>query len=295
MRKERLIVHPSLAGVRLDRFLAEQIAGVSRKEIKRALDAGAVFVDGKVRRLAGYLLSGGEDVLVSLPGRRNPIPLPEVSVLFADEAVMAVNKPAGLPSHATKAGGPNALDQVRGLRPQSEPILLHRLDADTSGVLLFALTAEANRDMGEQFARREVSKVYWCLVGGTPPETFEVRNHLRAGVRGKTVPVKAGGQKAETSFRLMGTWGAYSLVEARPLTGRTHQIRAHLAGEGFPLLGDFLYGGVGGGWRGDEWIAASRHMLHARRLEFRHPLSGEAFCVEASLPDDFKRFLGDLS
>ncbi len=294
-RREILSAGPGERGERLDVFIARSLAAVSRKTVKRALDAGQVFVDGKVVRRAGLLLAGSETISLTLdhPAPESPLPLPEV--LFCDEELLAIDKPPGLPSHPTAAGGANALDLVRGyLREQGReelPILLHRLDVDTSGVLLFALTAAANRALYRQMAGRKVEKTYLCLATGDPPEFLRVENQLKAGVRGRTVAIQSGGKRAMTEFRVLERGAGISLVEARPRTGRTHQIRAHLAGEGFPLLGDRLYGGPVSVTLQGEPVTARRHLLHAFRLAFRHPGTGERTIIEAPLPEDFKPFL----
>ncbi|HXV73274.1 MAG TPA: RluA family pseudouridine synthase, partial [Sphingomonadales bacterium] len=188
-------------------------------------------------------------------------------------------------------------DLLRGDGERFPPILLHRLDADTTGVLLFALTNAANRELSRQFAGREVEKIYLALVAGIPPDSISVNNFLKPGVRGRTVAVPSGGQPAETAFRVLKTYspplsngndGGFALVEARPMTGRTHQIRAHLAGKGFPLLGDSHYGGPLLVAAGGERLHIRRHLLHAFRLAFRHPATGKETTIEAPLPADFK-------
>jgi len=293
-RKATLAVDTAAAGERLDLFIARSLDGVSRKEVKRALDGGRVFVDGRTERRAGHLLRGGETVSLTLD-LPEPVPAPPVlSILFRDEHLLAIDKPAGLPSHPTVADRPDALSLVSDLLQAEgdwKPVLLHRLDADTTGVLLFALTEAANRELSRQFAGRELEKIYLALVAGNPPESFRVRNFLKAGVRGRTVSVASGGQPAETTFRVLRRGEGVALVEACPKTGRTHQIRVHLAGEGFPLLGDTLYGGPCQLAVGNDRLHLRRHLLHASRLTFRHPASSLAMSIEAPLPEDFKTVL----
>jgi 23S rRNA pseudouridine1911/1915/1917 synthase len=308
--KRRVTVLADRPGERLDLFLARILDGVSRKGVKKALDGGQVFVDGKVERRAGRLLAGGETVDATLD-QAPPPPVPELEILFRDEHLLAVAKPPGLPAHPTVAGRPNAHDLVTGMLNREgraePPILLHRLDADTSGVLLFALTPEANRELSRQFAAREVEKVYLALVAGAPPAAFRMENHLRPGVRGRTVAVQSGGQPAASDFRTLwnssergfppsvkGGEGGFSMIEAVPKTGRTHQIRAHLAGAGFPILGDILYGGPRQILIGDQKHLIRRHLLHALRLSFRHPVSARLLTIEAAIPDDFDEILSSI-
>jgi len=293
-RRATLVADDSAAGERLDLFIARCLAGVSRKAVKKALDGGQVFVDGRTERRAGQLLRGNETVTVTLDLPEPVPPAPELLIIYRDEHLLAVDKPAGLPAHPTVAGRANALCLVGELLQKEgagTPILLHRLDADTTGVLLFALTDAANRELSRQFSEREVEKVYLALVAGVPPDSFHVKNFLKPGVRGRTVAVTSGGQSAETAFRVLRRGEGVALVEARPKTGRTHQIRAHLAGEGFPLLGDTLYGGSHLIEPGGERLPVRRHLLHAFHLSFRHPATGEATTIEAPLPEDFQAVL----
>jgi 23S rRNA pseudouridine1911/1915/1917 synthase len=285
-RKVTLAVAAEACGARLDLFLAES-TGVSRKEAKRALDGGRVFVDGATERRASRSLAGGEMIVATLAAP-SPAPAPPV-VLYRDELLLATAKPAGVSSHPTGSGRPDALSAVTSLFDPGAPppILLHRLDVDTTGVLLFALGAAANRELARQFAGREVQKIYLALVAGAPPESFRVANHLRAKSGERTVAVAAGGQRAETDFCTVAGISGCALVEARPHTGRTHQIRAHLAGEGYPLLGDRLYGGPSTLAVDGHRLAFVRHLLHAWRLSVRHPASGALLTLEAPVPDDF--------
>jgi RluA family pseudouridine synthase len=290
-RRELLLVENGAQGTRLDTWLAAALPGVTRKAVKRALDGGAVFIDGMTVQKAGWLLRGGESIAITLDVAAVESPPVQLSILYRDEHLLALDKPAGLPAHPTVAAGPNALDLVRALPGVGEPILLHRLDANTTGVLLFALSAESNRELARQFAQRQVEKVYLALVAGEPPDSFQVSNHLKTAVRGRTVMARSGGQAAHTDFRTVQRQCGFALVEARPHTGRTHQIRVHLAGEGYPLLGDTLYGGPAQLQAGEQRLAVRRHLLHAWRLSVRHPSDGRELTLEAPIPDDFRPFL----
>ena len=294
-------VTPADAGKRLDLFLTAIVPGTSRKAVKKALDAGQVFVDGRVERRAGRLLIVGETLLATVAvtiQKTVPRSLP-LTILYRDSELLAVDKPSGWPVHRTDAGADNVLDAVTDLlkrtEPELTPILLHRLDAATSGVLLFALNASANLVLGRQFAERRLRKFYLALVAGSPPAEFAVDDLLRTGVRGRTVRVANGGKPAQTAFRTLATADGMALVLAQPKTGRTHQIRAHLSAEGYPLLGDRLYGGPDTITTSDgQRLTASRHKLHAVQVDFEHPLDGHPCCLQAPVPSDFLPFLTRL-
>lgn len=278
-------------GQRLDLFLVGALEGVSRKAIKQALDGGQVFVNGRVARKASQPLAGGDSLRITLSGPAPRLKLEEPEILLLDPDLLALNKPAGMPSHPTGSGQLDALSWAdEWLRQQGEAggsILLHRLDADTSGVLLLARTAEANRCLARSFAEREMEKCYLALVAGSPPAEFAVDNYLRPGKRGRTQVVHSGGQRAQTQFRTLTQGPGFALVEARPKTGRTHQIRVHLAGSGYPLLGDLLYGGPASLPGAASGLVFRRHLLHAQRLRFNHPRDGRVVTIEAPLPADF--------
>ena len=288
--QEKILVPPRAAGLRLDLFLVDHLDGVSRKAIKKALDRGQVFVDGRNVRRANYSLGGGETVLLTVEVAVSEPSTPDCPILFRDEHLLAIAKPAGLPCHPTVAGRCNALDivtdRLRREGRDAPPILLHRLDADTTGVLLFALSKEANHALADQFSQHALQKIYLALVSGGPPATFRVENYLKAGPRGRTVAVTSGGAPARTDFRTLAAGADFALVEACPETGRTHQIRVHLAGAGHPLLGDRLYGGPEHLESDGLRFLFRRHLLHAWQLDFQHPVDGRML-ISAPLPDDF--------
>lgn len=297
-RRERLLVPPIAQGERLDHYLVKTLASISRKTIKRTLDSGQVFVDGCCAGRAGIVLLGGEQIDLTIDGEI-PVPVvPQLPILWQDDCLLAINKPAELPSHPTVSGRPNALDIVTALIAESSgnsrPILLHRLDADTTGLLLFALTRASNLSLSRQFSEHRIEKRYLALVSGSPPEHFAVSNHLKAGVRGRTIAVASGGLAAQTDFTTLVCRGGVALVVARPRTGRTHQIRVHLAGLGYPLLGDTLYGGMAVLPLGTGSIPLPRHLLHALSLGMVYPPSGLRQTLTAPLPADFQMILNAL-
>ena len=221
----------------------------------------------------------------------------ELTVIFSDEHIVVVDKPAGLPTL------PDGYDKAAAhlaqvLAPQFGRIwIAHRLDRGTSGVMVVARTAEAHRSLNMQFDGREVRKAYHALVVGEPPwEEYAVRFPLRpdGDRKHRTVVDHGKGKPAVTHLRVLERYDAYALVEARPETGRTHQIRAHLAALRLPVLGDALYGGAGVSEAGAAGPRLDRTALHAQSLAFSHPATEQPLSFEAPYPPDFARALAAI-
>lgn len=284
------------AGRRLDHALAEWLPAaldlpVSRSAVRRLVMAGVVRVDGEPWRRPGAPLPAGAHVQAVVdPQRLGPSPAERTAAaavgperfLHRDAFVLAVDKPAGLAMHATAdASRANLYDLVKGaLRVEGgEPYLgLHqRLDRDTSGVVLFTLDPAANAPLAAAFASgRGVAKTYHALCArpaAAPPATWQ-----------DSGPLGGEGPRAETAFRVLRTLPGALLVEARPSTGRKHQIRIQLADRGLPILGDARYGSR-------QEPGATRVMLHAHRLAFAHPAHGGEVVVESPYPPDFAQEL----
>jgi 23S rRNA (cytosine1962-C5)-methyltransferase len=200
-------------------------------------------------------------------------------IVFEDEHLLVAHKPAGWNTHAPSPfAGEGLYDWLRHREPRWATLaIIHRLDKETSGVMVFGKTPRANRALTEQFAGRTVRKRYLLLTDRTPPrkEFTAVSTIVRAGEKYVSRPLRSGGERAETRFRVVGRWPGRTLVEAEPVTGRTHQIRAHAAAHSFPVLGDTLYGGT-------PW---PRVCLRADSLTLRHPATGQPMTFEAA--EDF--------
>lgn len=226
-------------------------------------------------------------------------------VLWQDEALLAVNKPAGLPT-LNDGWQPDALYLVKLLNDAFGRLwVVHRLDRDTSGVIVLARSAEAHRRLNTQFEQRAAHKTYYALAAGAPTwDETDVRLPLlpNGDRQHRTVIDHRRGKPAETHLRVLARFAAAALIEARPQTGRTHQIRAHLAALGHPILGDALY--LAPVQRGPNpipperlaWLAGviGRVALHAGRLEIVHPFNGAALEIQAPPPEDFESALARL-
>jgi len=287
-------VRPANAGARLVDALGDWLGEALGRPVPRAraralVSAGAVRVDGAVSRGPGRPLRVGQrveavvrpDLLTPRAERTDqPFHLTDRSVLFRDTVLLAVDKPPGLPTHATAdPARPSLVAHVErylratGARPY---VAVHqRLDRDTSGVVLFAIDPRANEGLARAFEGRLVAKTYLALTAR--PRALPDRR-LRL-----SLPLP---KPAETEIVVREVLARALLVEARPLTGRRHQVRAHLAHAGMPVLGDPVYGEAGG--------RAPRPMLHARRLALPHPLTGEPLVIESPLPADFAALLERL-
>ncbi len=215
-----------------------------------------------------------------------------MEIIFEDDDLIAVNKPPGLPSQATvDTRRPHVISQLQIMFPQGKFFLHHRLDRDTSGVLLLGKSERINKAMTEIFREHQIQKTYQALskrseiqIGGE----WTVENHLapvRSGARQlmRMVVVKKGGWIAKTQFRLLHEFSDFLHIEAQPITGRTHQIRVHLASDKRPILGDNLYGGKSN--------LVPRLMLHAGNLKLKHPITGKILDLCAPVPKDFATLL----
>jgi RluA family pseudouridine synthase len=267
--------------------------------------AGTVRVDGRPLRAPGRTLPAGTRIEVAVDPRRLEPPRPSRAVeldpraiLYEDDAIVVVDKPVGLPTVPT--ADPSRPSLVRALtaflvavgRSAGELGVHQRLDADTSGVVLFSKDPRANPGLAAAFAEGGVQKTYEAVTRRPvrmPPQRFTIESRLAARGRAGVASVVAGGRPALTEFEVLEAFAKALLVEARPRTGRKHQIRVHLAEAGLSILGDRLYGGSSA-----AVPDAPRLLLHARRLALRHPLTGAPLSIESPRPPDFARALEAL-
>lgn len=287
-------------GERLDRWLAAQLPDVSRSQLKRWIDDGRVIVGAARASKAGESLRAGELVTLFRPDERQPKePQPEnipLDVLYEDDDVVALNKPAGLVVHPAP-GHPDGtlvnalLARFPALNDPDQPKrpgIVHRLDKDTSGVLIVAKHSDARRFLQRQFRQRDVDKTYLALVRGIPEAT---RGRIEAPIgrdpnHRQRLWVVPDGRPATTEFEIREPFAQYSLLLVTPITGRTHQIRVHLAAIDHPVVNDAQYGFR----RGARELPIRRQCLHAWKLRITLP-AGEQRTFEAPLPHDFEATL----
>lgn len=293
------VVTAGQEGARLDHFLTARGELGTRSQVQRLIEGGCVEVDGR-RTKAGARLRAGQRVSAVRP-RPRPLTLkPEpiaLDVIYEDETLLAINKPAGLvvhpaPGHWEGTVVNALLHRWSGCPPGLDPLrpgIVHRLDKDTSGVLVVAKNLTALAELGRQFRRREVKKSYLALAWGS----FRQRRGVirepigRHRVQRKKMAVRAGGREAVTRYEVLESFRRVSLVRLNPETGRTHQIRVHLATIGHPVVRDLQYAR---GHREVE-LPIERHALHAESLSLRHPADGRWITMEARLPRDFSAAL----
>jgi 23S rRNA pseudouridine1911/1915/1917 synthase len=287
--QHRLAVDRS--GERLDAFVARRLPDFSRSHVRRLIDGGLVTVDGTARKPSEKVAEGAE-VVVGLPPAEETDLLPEaipVPVIYQDADIIIVNKPAGLTVHPAP-GHPSgtlvnallaACPDLQGIGGRLRPGIVHRLDKDTSGLLVVAKNDRAMRDLQAQLKAREVQKTYLALVRGVPqPAEGQIEAPIGRSTRNrKKMAVVSGGRESTTRYRVREALRGCALLEVEPITGRTHQIRVHLSAIGHPIVGDGLYGG--------RSSIVGRQFLHAHRLRFRL-LSGREIEFESPLPADLR-------
>jgi len=307
MLELRIRVPPTFDGWRLDHFLKWRIGRLSRTRIQEIIRT-QITIPGRVARPSSAVRRG-ETLLLRRPAPVEPEVPRSFDVLYEDEDVRVIDKPAGLPMHTTAKFWRNTLVAVlRERYPGAHNEIAHRIDRETSGVLVIARNSRAGSFLKKSFAERRVEKRYLALVRGCPPPTFEVDaplklldtpTHLMMGVAADGLP-------ARTSFRTVTRLPHNALVEACPLTGRQHQIRVHLASLGHPILGDKIYGASEAEFMRacDEGVTPEllarfdglpRQALHAARITFPHPSRDELITVESPLPADLAAHLRVLS
>ncbi|HBB66401.1 MAG: hypothetical protein A2X28_06880 [Elusimicrobia bacterium GWA2_56_46] len=282
---------------RLDIFITRSETGLSREFVKRLINDGRALVNGKPRK-PSFLLSPGDSVALDLPamGKKETAPLDSI-IIYEDKDLLAVDKPAGIPVHPNDSNWERrpetclvSEETLVSMLLKARPALgdnmlprmglVHRLDRDTSGLMLVAKTLEAQTALQTQFRERLVEKTYVGVVGGVPAKksgTIDAPIGRASGF--KKIKVWEYGRAAQTDFLITEKTKKHALLEIYPRTGRTNQIRIHLEFIGHPLVGDRLYGGE----------RSSRLLLHSREITFLHPSKNKKMTLKADLPEDFRR------
>ncbi len=290
--------------IRVDRFLADRLPDVSRSEVQRLVADGQITVNSELVK-ASYKVQEGDRVVVRLPHREEaPLVAEEIplDILFEDQYLLVVNKPAGMVVHpAPGHAGGTLVNALLAYAPElaasdhERPGIVHRLDRDTSGLILVAKNEKVRRALQRQFKERQVTKAYLALLHGhLQPAWGRIEAPIGRDPRHRQrMAVLPGGREALTEYHVLEQFahevgpvaGRYSLVEAQPHTGRTHQIRVHFASIEHPVVADPIYG------RRRCTLPLDRQFLHAWRLSFRHPVARTKTELEAPLPQDLEQVL----
>ncbi|MBI4666352.1 MAG: RluA family pseudouridine synthase [Nitrospinae bacterium] len=298
-----LTVPPDSAGARIDKFIADSPAGLSRSFVQKLLDEGLVSVSGKVAH-ASTKLKSGDTVAFTIPAPKPAQVLPEnipLDVVYEDDDIIVINKPAGMVAHPAAGHFTGTLvhallehcmGNLSGVGGELRPGIVHRLDKDTTGLIVAAKNDRAHQSLTNQLSERAMSRVYVAVVKGSPKQAegvVEANIGRHPKQRKKMAVLKRGGRPAATKYRVTQNLGKASVVELSLLTGRTHQIRVHMQSINCPVAGDQDYARSGGGY------PIKRQALHAWRLKLVHPVSGEHMEFSAPLPEDMTqliKFLG---
>ncbi len=305
MKKYRIHIPASAVSDRLDRLIVQHHSGFSRREIKRLIDRGSVYVNGRRIRQASYQVFPPAEIQIFV---KENLEIEHVAVqihwhslvLYQDAHLLIINKPPGIPTAPTvDSAVHNVYAYLQQAGILSHPFYpFHRLDLDTSGVLMIPLSRQAVRKLNEQMRHHRIQKIYLALCQGIPAstqwETIGTISRQRQPPSRYRFSPQPGmrGFYSESHFRCLAyrSQPEVSLIQARPVTGRTHQIRLHLQHAGLPILGDAHYGFQLSGWPGD-FPSPERTLLHCREMMFTHPLTLDRISVQAPLPADFARFL----
>lgn len=297
---ENIVVNSD--NVRLDAYIAQQKPDISRTMIQKLIEEGNILVNGTKKKLS-YKVKIGDNISLNVPIPKEIDLKPEkipLEIVYEDNDIIVVNKPKGLVVHPANGNPDGTLvnavmeickDSLSGIGGEIRPGIVHRLDKDTSGLLIVAKNDKAHIKMSEQIKNREVKKIYIALVKGNVNEDEATINMPigRSQKDRKKMAVRKEGKEAITHFKVLKRYGGkYTLLEIKIDTGRTHQIRVHMAEIGHPVVGDMVYS------NGKNEFGIEGQMLHAKSLDFKHPITGKQMHLEAELPDYFKVILEEL-
>ncbi len=298
---KKLIVSEENDGIRLDAYIADNMENLSRTAVKRLIEDGNIIVNNKIQKVS-YKVHENDEIEINEPEAKEvsleaqDIP---VDVIYEDSDIIVVNKPKGLVVHPANGNWDGTLvnaimaickDSLSGIGGEIRPGIVHRLDKDTSGLLIVAKNDEAHINMSNQIKDRQVKKIYYALVRGIVSENEATINMPigRSTKDRKKMAVTKTGKEAITHFKVLERFNKYTLLEVKIDTGRTHQIRVHLSEIGHPVVGDEVYS------NGKNEFGVKGQLLHAKVLDFKHPITGKDMHLEAELPQEFLDVLDKL-
>lgn len=299
---QRLTVSPEEAGVRIDKYLAEQLPDITRSYLQKLLKDGSVQMNGKPVK-ASTKTAAGAFIELTIPEPEEPEILPEdipLDILYEDSDVILINKPKDMVVHPAAGHYTGTLvnalmyhckGDLSGINGVLRPGIVHRIDKDTTGVLIVCKNDKAHNALAEQLKEHSITRKYRAIVCGNLKEdegTVDAPLGRHPQDRKKMAIVRTGGKRAVTHYRVLERFGNYTYIECQLETGRTHQIRVHMASLGHPLLGDEVYGRVKSPFK------LGGQTLHAMVLGFIHPTTGEYMEFEAPLPEYFEKLLEKL-
>ena len=298
---EKVIVQSNEKGVRLDSYIAGKKKDLSRTNVQRLIESGNILVNNKIQKIS-YKVQANDEISIVVPEAKEIELKPQdikVDIVYEDSNIIVVDKPKGLVVHPA-VGNPdgtlvNAImnickESLSGIGGEIRPGIVHRIDKDTSGLLIIAKNDKAHINLSEQIKNREVKKIYIALVRGIVPENEATINMPigRSTKDRKKMAVVKNGKEAVTHFKVLNRYKKYTLLEIKIDTGRTHQIRVHMSEIGYPVVGDMVYS------NGKNEFGVEGQMLHAKSLDFKHPITGEQMHLEAELPSYFKEIIRTL-
>ena len=287
--------------MRLDAYISKINSNISRTMVQKLIQEGNVFVNGKEKKIS-YKVQVGDIIEINIPKPQETTIKPEnipIEIVYEDMDIIVVNKPKGMVVHPANGNPDGTLvnavmaickDSLSGIGGEIRPGIVHRLDKDTSGLLIVAKNDKAHINMSNQIKNREVKKIYIALVRGLVSEDEATINMPigRSTKDRKKMAIRKDGKEAVTHFKVLKRYSKYTLLEIKIDTGRTHQIRVHMSEIGHPVVGDMVYS------NGKNEFGVEGQMLHAKSLDFKHPVTREKMHLEAKLPPYFKEVLEKL-
>ncbi len=298
-RNISFLISPEEVGERLDVVISKRLGDISRNQVKKLIQSGFVKVNGKISKKPSYKVKRNDDIEVTIPPNEElelePQDVP-FEIIYEDEHIAVIEKPYGIvvhpaPGHKTNTLVHGLLKRLKGLSGiggKLRPGIVHRLDKDTSGIMIVAKNDQAHQRLTQSFKNREISKTYAAIVYKVPEKTRGTISAPigRHPVHRKKMTVLKNGREATTQYEVIEKFRKAALLHLKPITGRTHQLRVHMSYIGHPILGDPIYGG-----QKPDVPKAPRLMLHAFKLELLHPITGKPLNFEVPMPPEFIEYI----